>query len=152
MIRRPPRSTLFPYTTLFRSGRALVYRRRGSVIGGGRPLEAVYEFDRQVEQVGADADGPLRIVEAVKELLNADRVALWLPPYLDEEPRLVVASDDGRGWYDGPSDPDDLFRRRATDGMTDGALLTSLTRATEAEAAALARRGAHDLLAAPVAT
>src|SRR6266536_4775959 len=30
MIRRPPRSTLFPYTTLFRSR---VYRRRGS-----RPL------------------------------------------------------------------------------------------------------------------
>src|SRR5256886_8874826 len=26
MIRRPPRSTLFPYTTLFRSGR--VYRRK----------------------------------------------------------------------------------------------------------------------------
>src|SRR3712207_9533859 len=30
MIRRPPRSTLFPYTTLFRSG-----RRRG----GGAPVE-----------------------------------------------------------------------------------------------------------------
>src|SRR2546429_6990058 len=30
MIRRPPRSTLFPYTTLFRShNRALVYKRRG---------------------------------------------------------------------------------------------------------------------------
>src|SRR4030095_17259516 len=27
MIRRPPRSTLFPYTTLFRSGRALSHRR-----------------------------------------------------------------------------------------------------------------------------
>src|SRR5688572_31327140 len=27
MIRRPPRSTLFPYTTLFRSGRALEDRR-----------------------------------------------------------------------------------------------------------------------------
>src|SRR5262245_64994393 len=26
MIRRPPRSTLFPYTTLFRSGRALAAR------------------------------------------------------------------------------------------------------------------------------
>src|SRR3712207_7136690 len=26
MIRRPPRSTLFPYTTLFRSRRALFYR------------------------------------------------------------------------------------------------------------------------------
>src|SRR5258708_25514837 len=29
MIRRPPRSTLFPYTTLFRSSRALVDTRRG---------------------------------------------------------------------------------------------------------------------------
>src|SRR2546429_4185609 len=28
MIRRPPRSTLFPYTTLFRS-----YRRRGDLVG-----------------------------------------------------------------------------------------------------------------------
>src|SRR2546422_3061443 len=28
MIRRPPRSTLFPYTTLFRSGRARVRARR----------------------------------------------------------------------------------------------------------------------------
>src|SRR3712207_7702355 len=28
MIRRPPRSTLFPYTTLFRSPRAQVDRRR----------------------------------------------------------------------------------------------------------------------------
>ena len=26
MIRRPPRSTLFPYTTLFRAGEAIVYR------------------------------------------------------------------------------------------------------------------------------
>src|SRR2546427_8284457 len=29
MIRRPPRSTLFPYTTLFRSGRARFGRLRG---------------------------------------------------------------------------------------------------------------------------
>src|SRR5689334_24434114 len=32
MLRRPPRSTLFPYTTLFRSGAD--HRRRG--VGGGR--------------------------------------------------------------------------------------------------------------------
>src|SRR5688572_32119423 len=30
MIRRPPRSTLFPYTTLFRSGRAQLARVRGA--------------------------------------------------------------------------------------------------------------------------
>src|SRR3712207_7389700 len=42
MIRRPPRSTLFPYTTLFRSG---AVRRRGARLrrpdrdrGPGRPL------------------------------------------------------------------------------------------------------------------
>src|SRR5690242_21088804 len=39
MIRRPPRSTLFPYTTLFRSRRR---RRRGDVdgpaVGGGGAL------------------------------------------------------------------------------------------------------------------
>src|SRR2546430_6870271 len=33
MIRRPPRSTLFPYTTLFRSGVGL--RTRGGVLGYG---------------------------------------------------------------------------------------------------------------------
>src|SRR2546427_7222169 len=34
MIRRPPRSTLFPYTTLFRSGRPR--RRRGLLAGDPR--------------------------------------------------------------------------------------------------------------------
>src|SRR6266540_7192407 len=44
MIRRPPRSTLFPYTTLFRSGgrprggeAAVPHRRRGPVRRPGRP-------------------------------------------------------------------------------------------------------------------
>src|SRR5256885_11202959 len=32
MIRRPPRSTLFPYTTLFRSGRAPTVVLRGPLI------------------------------------------------------------------------------------------------------------------------
>src|SRR3712207_7125613 len=39
MIRRPPRSTLFPYTTLFRSGRAdppLARLRRHGAAGRGR--------------------------------------------------------------------------------------------------------------------
>src|SRR5256885_10432820 len=38
MIRRPPRSTLFPYTTLFRSG-ALAARRRGRRHQGGLSLK-----------------------------------------------------------------------------------------------------------------
>src|SRR3712207_8208390 len=34
MIRRPPRSTLFPYTTLFRSGLVLLVRRAAVVARG----------------------------------------------------------------------------------------------------------------------
>src|SRR2546429_4309696 len=54
MIRRPPRSTLFPYTTLFRS---YVYRRVGSTRGDAgasrvhstisRPVRAPPRIDRK---------------------------------------------------------------------------------------------------------
>src|SRR5256885_3166153 len=41
MIRRPPRSTLFPYTTLFRSevGEAVVERREEPALGRSLPLD-----------------------------------------------------------------------------------------------------------------
>src|SRR6266498_4234798 len=47
MIRRPPRSTLFPYTTLFRSVTRLVVLATGAeaVEGGGRPFRP--ELGRQ---------------------------------------------------------------------------------------------------------
>src|SRR5256885_11123046 len=38
MIRRPPRSTLFPYTTLFRSGNDLVSMLLEARDAGGQPL------------------------------------------------------------------------------------------------------------------
>src|SRR2546429_1558436 len=44
MIRRPPRSTLFPYTTLFRSQAAHADLRRGSCAQGDR--RAVGRADR----------------------------------------------------------------------------------------------------------
>src|SRR2546427_4695217 len=55
MIRRPPRSTLFPYTTLFRSPAADGHRRLGvRQRGGGRrkhrgrgPLTAASSADRK---------------------------------------------------------------------------------------------------------
>src|SRR3712207_7351725 len=37
MIRRPPRSTLFPYTTLFRSDLGAVGRADAAVVAGGPP-------------------------------------------------------------------------------------------------------------------
>src|SRR2546426_7726886 len=46
MIRRPPRSTLFPYTTLFRSRRHVVDDHGADVAGVGRHGDV----GRQVEQ------------------------------------------------------------------------------------------------------
>jgi diguanylate cyclase (GGDEF)-like protein len=130
---------------------ALLYRRFAAVTRESHSVERVYDFARRVEQVSPDEAGTRQIVEAVRELLNADRVALWLPPYLDEEPRLVVVAENGAVWYDGPGDPDDLFRRRALES-TDGPVRVSLSRADDEEAAALSRRGVSDLLGAAVMT
>jgi diguanylate cyclase (GGDEF)-like protein len=129
---------------------ALLYQRFGAVTRDGHNVERVYDFARRVEQVTPDEAGTQQIVQAVRELLNADRVALWLPPYLDEEPRLVVSAENGAVWYDGPGDSDDVFRRRAV--AADGPVLVSLGRADDEEVAALTRRGVSDLLGAPVMT
>src|SRR2546422_7672542 len=45
MIRRPPRSTLFPYTTLFRSG-------------DGEPVEHTSNHEKLGNYFGANADAP----------------------------------------------------------------------------------------------
>src|SRR5256885_8641901 len=52
MIRRPPRSTLFPYTTLFRS------------VGGGTrsSVRQRSRFDREPRGVAADCERPRRAV------------------------------------------------------------------------------------------
>src|SRR3712207_8149122 len=56
MIRRPPRSTLFPYTTLFRSGRAVP--RKGGWDCHGLPVELEVEKElgltskQQIEEYG----------------------------------------------------------------------------------------------------
>src|SRR5258707_5075914 len=47
MIRRPPRSTLFPYTTLFRSAWCLLVGRRGSEVDAGDGLD---DADRRSEE------------------------------------------------------------------------------------------------------
>src|SRR3712207_7165815 len=75
MIRRPPRSTLFPYTTLFRS------LPRGPDVRGGDECG-----DRRLPH--SRADSVLRVVELLGELLGppADRGQLLRshPPRSEE--------------------------------------------------------------------
>src|SRR5260370_26582170 len=53
MIRRPPRSTLFPYTTLFRSGAA------GELTALGRRQHGLVGIPRSLERVNAAGGGGL---------------------------------------------------------------------------------------------
>src|SRR3712207_7243112 len=74
MIRRPPRSTLFPYTTLFRSELLLLAHQPGPAL---RPRDD--PVDRLVERGGVDelavrAGGEQRgLVEDVRQVRTGDR-------------------------------------------------------------------------------
>src|SRR5690348_17902635 len=57
MIRRPPRSTLFPYTTLFRS----LYRRRGAR-RRRRPRHGVRRARRRSEEHTSELQSPVHLV------------------------------------------------------------------------------------------
>src|SRR3712207_7467936 len=67
MIRRPPRSTLFPYTTLFRSDLRLVGRvgrvelaPREDLVDGRGDVVAVDAGAPEADEIGAGARGPDR--------------------------------------------------------------------------------------------
>src|SRR2546428_11828359 len=96
MIRRPPRSTLFPYTTLFRSGRVL-HRRDPSPAsrGGGAALSSYGGLCRQLrdgkgssralDQASARSVHAGRSYHAPGHAVGAAAGAVWeLPP-----PRLL---------------------------------------------------------------
>src|SRR6476661_10197214 len=58
MIRRPPRSTLFPYTTLFRSARAAPHRDGRP----GCPPEALRQACRRSEEHTSELQSHLNLV------------------------------------------------------------------------------------------
>src|SRR2546430_10847030 len=76
MIRRPPRSTLFPYTTLFRSHHAVLLR-------GGEDLGAVGGEQRLV-----GGDDMLAVADRLEHQLSRDAVAA---DQLDDDVDLRVA-------------------------------------------------------------
>src|ERR1041385_9391711 len=51
MIRRPPRSTLFPYTTLFRSVLRAQDLSRGGYFGGRRPEDGRIDWSAPAKRV-----------------------------------------------------------------------------------------------------
>src|SRR2546426_1991686 len=86
MIRRPPRSTLFPYTTLFRSLRALSsrpgQRELGPRLRGPRPsLVQILLGDGRSEEHTSELQSPCNLVcrlllEKKKQQTNDNRRAV----------------------------------------------------------------------------
>src|SRR5260221_6706323 len=75
MIRRPPRSTLFPYTTLFRSVRDAHARRRA---GAGRRLQppdghADGRSEEHTSELQSHSDLVCRLLLEKKKKKRADR-------------------------------------------------------------------------------
>src|SRR5690349_23470652 len=88
MIRRPPRSTLFPYTTLFRSDRAEDLRHFGGV--GVRQVERAHHLlvvlDRKSTRLNSSHVEISYAVFCLKKKKEADVV-----PYMDSPAPLPVA-------------------------------------------------------------
>src|SRR2546427_7258284 len=76
MIRRPPRSTLFPYTTLFRSGiAARARRRRGR--GGASDIRPAPAQPPRSEEHTSELQSQSNLV--CRLLLEKKKNSLWCP-------------------------------------------------------------------------
>src|SRR3712207_7038444 len=89
MIRRPPRSTLFPYTTLFRSARATGFPRLGHA-GGGAPVRSTIQ--PAPRQVRHPVGGPLpRIEDRKSTRLNSSHANISYAVFFLEKKNHEIA-------------------------------------------------------------
>jgi len=140
MIRRPPRSTLFPYTTLFRSEIRLAddgeIIARGANVAQGyyrRPEATAEAWDRDgwfhTGDIGEfDADGFLRITDRKKDLLKTSGGKYVAPQKVENLLKLqphvsqAVLIGDNRKYCVAlvTLDPDETARWAAAHGVTGG--------------------------------
>jgi len=91
MIRRPPRSTLFPYTTLFRSD---LLARGATKITGEIPINPSGGLSSRGHATGAT--GLAQVAELVWQLRGE------AGPRQVHRPRMALAQNSG-GWLEGES-------------------------------------------------
>src|SRR5690242_20851742 len=76
MIRRPPRSTLFPYTTLFRSPVALDRGQRGRLGRGELGARLLTQSARHARDVEAQAGGQVGGGDRKSTRLNSSHMSI----------------------------------------------------------------------------
>src|SRR5438874_12231980 len=94
MIRRPPRSTLFPYTTLFRSHHAHEHPARGLVELEDRVADEAVAHDDVDPSLLALARKDVAAFD-VPHVLDARRLREELVRFLDDRVALFVLLSDG---------------------------------------------------------
>src|SRR2546426_8416525 len=97
MIRRPPRSTLFPYTTLFRSGGAAPARAAPRSCGRGHVAPDQGFLDAHVRSPFGDGEGELpalRSEEHTSELQSPCNLVCRL--LLEKKKQPMISSDPRR--------------------------------------------------------
>src|ERR1022692_4123099 len=93
MIRRPPRSTLFPYTTLFRSGVAVwLETDRGLDFRWIKPPELLYAAVSRLARGCASEGSPAAVLRADAKELSQQLLGSW-DGQLDGSRTLIVETD-----------------------------------------------------------
>src|SRR3989440_13090872 len=82
MIRRPPRSTLFPYTTLFRS--------REILVGAHQQEAAVRERRERRRTAGQQLEAVARELEIADDLRPQQAVHVGRGGHLEPRPQIVT--------------------------------------------------------------
>src|SRR2546423_11885060 len=85
MIRRPPRSTLFPYTTLCRSQSDFVARWRSRAEGGvelaGQQVEGGFRSEEHTSELQSLAYLVCRLLLEKKKINHLSKVEVAIVPY-----------------------------------------------------------------------
>src|SRR5438874_11483582 len=95
MIRRPPRSTLFPYTTLFRSGRRVRNRRQLNSLQNTWPYGYSMPIAVRYTQDAFSRSGWLWPVDAKGEPLKATSymaVGFYVAKYVNKKSDMDLAA------------------------------------------------------------
>src|SRR5574339_732329 len=86
MIRRPPRSTLFPYTTLFRSAEA---RRESILHSWYRPGRLIVRSEEHTSELQSPGDLVCRLLLEKKKIKNREEATYQSLKLTDENKKLI---------------------------------------------------------------
>ncbi|MGI8692618.1 MAG: putative bifunctional diguanylate cyclase/phosphodiesterase [Geodermatophilaceae bacterium] len=126
------------------------FRSYARAVHQHRTLGQVYDFAKEVEGSTVLANGGHLAAEAVREMLNAERAALWLHPTEGAPGRIAYAdAEAGQDIYDGPADPADPLRERV---LLEGGGVLFASRIVGAEQKALQQRGAAEVIGVPLSS